>query len=226
MNKLRNLLVTVIAITSLTSASFAGNFGIGVSGSLAMVKASGTESDRDGTADTSIRAAEVDNNVFAGEIFAEYTTDYFNGMTIGASWVPGTADVSSSVLNRTDSGSTDSTDDNIDRTAQAEVENITTYYAELPLMDALYLKAGFVQMDVNTLEKLKSGVAYNNNSVDGTMLGLGVKADIGSNMYYKVEGTMTNMEQATFTDNNTVKGNQVKADLDVNKLTIALGYKF
>ena len=109
MNKLINMLVAVIAITSLTTSSFAGNFGLGVSGSYAMVDGTGVEKDRDGTADASDRKSEASNNVFAGEIFAEYTTDFFNGITLGASWVPGSADVNSSSLSRIDSGSSDST---------------------------------------------------------------------------------------------------------------------
>ena len=76
MIKLRNTLVTVIAITSLSmlsvTSSFAGTLGFGVAGSVANIAASGQESDRDAGTDESGRTATASNNAYIGSIFAEY----------------------------------------------------------------------------------------------------------------------------------------------------------
>jgi hypothetical protein len=228
MNTIKNMLMTVIAITFLSTSAFAGSVGFGVTGSIAVVEANGTETDGTSTGasatDVSSRAAAASNNVAIGSVFAEYMFDGDHGMTFGIDWIPGAADVNSKKLSRTDAtadaGETDQDDGTY--TAQAEVENHMTYYAELPIHGGLYVKAGYVEMDVNTTETSIGGT-YGNTSVDGTLLGLGYKVDFGTSSYYKLEGTQTEFDTITL---KSTTNNQVKADLDVTRLTFALGYKF
>ena len=47
MIKLRNMLIAVIAITSIATAGHAGSFGVGVTGNMVSVSASGTETPGD-----------------------------------------------------------------------------------------------------------------------------------------------------------------------------------
>jgi hypothetical protein len=169
-----------------------------------------------------------------GSIFAEYTFDGFNGLTIGVDHIPGSADVNSSSLKRTDiQTSVEDTDTtvatSIDRTAQAEVENHMTYYVELPFGGSgIYGKLGHVEMDVNTTENLGTP-KYGNSSVDGTMFGLGFKHNSDSNWFYKVEATHTEFDtlNLTSTGNTTDStANKITADLDVTKASFALGFSF
>jgi hypothetical protein len=229
MIKLRNMLIAMIAITALSTNAFAGNFGAGVTGGLAFVSASGTEKDKDGTADTSTRDATASNFAGVGSVFAEYTFDGMGGMSLGIDWIPMSADVNSKKITRTDAtaNATEATQDDGDRSAQAEIENVITYYAELPLGGTgFYAKAGYVTMDVNTTETALNSRVYGNTSVDGVSYGVGVKQDIGDNAYYKVEGLITEFDTLTLKDNVATKGNQISADLDVAKLSVALGFKF
>ena len=232
MNKLRNMLIAAISVAFLSTSAFAGSFGIGAAGSLAAIGGSGTETE--GTAaDTSVNTATASNNTYVGSVFAEYTFD--NGFTIGADWIPGSADVNSKKISRTDTELSEQGDDIPDndsatRTASAEVENHITYYAELPLGGSgLYAKAGFVQMDVNTTEKLFETSKYGNDTVDGMTVGLGFKVDSGSNWYYKLEANHTEFDTLTLKSTGNASessANTIKADLDVTKATFALGYKF
>ena len=232
MNKLRNTLIAAISVAFLSTSAFAGSFGIGAAGSLAQIGGSGTETE--GTAaDTSVNKANFSNNAYIGSVFAEYSFD--NGFTIGADWIPGSADVNSQKISRTDTELSEQGDDIPDndsatRTASAEIENHITYYAELPLGGSgMYAKAGFVQMDVNTTEKLFETSKYGNDTVDGITYGLGFKADTGGNWYYKLEANHTEFDTLTLksTGNATESSaNTIKADLDVTKATFALGYKF
>jgi len=227
MNKIKNMLIAVIAITSLSTAAFAGSIGIGVTGSYAAIAGEGKEADKTATSDASVRDANASNNATVGSIFVEYSFDRFNGLTFGYDSIPGSADVNSKTLSRTDSGSgdADATNDDRARTAQATIENIHTIYVELPLgSSGLYLKGGQTSMDVNTKETTNSN--YGNTSVDGTQWGIGVKRDIGTNLYYKVEGTKTDFDKIKLNDAQSDKGSKIEADLDVTKVTFALAYKF
>ena len=101
-------------------------------------------------------------------------------------------------------------------------------YAEVPLHAGLYAKGGYVQMDVNTLESSTATLSgsYGNETVNGIMYGLGYKNSFGSNGFYKIEGTFTDMDSMTFQSSTTDKGNKITADLDATKATFAIGYNF
>lgn len=231
MNKLKNMLIAMIAIFALSTSAFAGTIGLGLTGNVAAISGSGTGTE--GTAaDESPQTAEVSDTTGIVSLFAEYTFDRFNGFTLGIDLIPGSAQVSNG-FTRTDTnnahleetgGATSTT-----RKAQAEVENHYTYYAELPIHGGLYVKAGMVTMDVNTLDT-GGNSRYGNTDVDGTLIGAGYKNEIGSNSYYKIEGTRTTFD--TIKLNSTgglgtiVNNSTVSADLDVTKVSFALGYKF
>ena len=230
MIKLRNMLVAMVAILALSTSAYAGSFGIGATGSMAVV--SGQGSSVEGTAaDESPQSAEVTKNTAVGSLFAEYTLEGYGGMTFGIDYIPGSADVSKG-FSRTDTnnahlaeaGGTTSTV----RSANAEIDNHMTYYAELPIHAGLFVKAGLVKMDVTTKETGGNSL-YGNASLDGTLLGAGYKTDIGSNMYYKIEGTYTDFDTLKLTSSGglgtIVNNSTISADLDVTKLTFALGYK-
>ena len=233
MTKLKNLMIAVIMITSMSTAAFAGSFGIGVSGSLFNISAEGTELEA-GATDEINNKANASNNGYLGSIFAEYSFDGLGGLTLGVSHIPGSADVNSKSIKRTDvqtsiEGNLATISTSIDRTAQAEIDNHYTYYAELPLFGSgLYGKAGMTQMDVNTTENLGTP-KYGNTSVDGVLFGLGFKHNTDSNWYYKVEATHTEFDTINLTSTGNTTGstaNKITADLDVTKATFALGYSF
>tara|TARA_A100001015_G_scaffold209366_1_gene234383 strand:- start:161 stop:826 length:666 start_codon:yes stop_codon:yes gene_type:complete len=221
---MKKILIGLLVSFALTGVSYAGSYGIGVTGSLAGVHADGTEADKDGTSDSSVRTATASETAIIPSLFGEYSWD--NGFTVGLDYVLGTANVNSKKITRTDDSAESAQDG--DRSAQAEIENVTTIYVEVPVHAGLYLKGGFVQMDVNTLETdtVTTAGSYGNSSVDGTVLGFGYRNSFGTNGFYKVEGTFTEMDTVTFNSTTTDKGNKITADLDVTKATFAIGYNF
>ena len=229
MKQIKNMLLAVIAITFLSTSASAGNFGLGVSGSIAIVEGTGTEAllASDTGTEESVRTASASDQSFVGSIFLEYTMESMGGMTFGIDWMPGSAEVSNGKLSRTDTtvDGTETTQDDGTSTANAEVSNHMTYYAELPIHAGTFAKFGFVQVDVDTTET--NGVTgkgtYGNGTVDGYLFGAGYKADIGGNGYYKLEGTITSFDILTLASSTD---NSITADLDVTKLTLAYGYKF
>ena len=162
MKKLKNILFGLIATISLTSFAYAGSFGLGVTGSYTKINASGTETTPAGTeTDSSVKTKSVDDNAILGSIYAEYSLDDAswgaagNGITLGVSYTPGTADVSDKVHSRTDSINKDADVTSAGSStykADAEVEKYQNIYIEVPLWKSFYVKAGMSQIDVITKE--------------------------------------------------------------------------
>jgi hypothetical protein len=234
MIKLRNLLIAAIAIVGLSTSASAGTFGVGVSGTFANINAEGTETEGTET-DASPVTANATNTAWIGSIFAEYTMDALGGMTLGIDYIPGTADVNSRDISRTDTETsqeattTSHTTASVKRTAQAEVENHITYYAEIPVTAGIYAKGGIVTMDVNTTENIGTTKTYGNTDVDGILFGLGYKTSGSGALYYKLEATHTAFDSLSLSEQGQSAqspANKITADLDVTKATFAIGYAF
>ena len=235
-NKTIKALMTLIAISSLSSFAYAGSFGIGVSGNIASVSADGTESTPPATGseatDTSVKTATAGNDFAFGSIFAEYNFGDSERFTLGVDWIPGTADVNSKNISRTDAngGAGETNKQGGTRTANAEISDHITYYAELGIAGGIYAKAGFAQVDIKTkdtfadLDATASAVgSYPDKTLDAWTYGLGYKGSFGNNGFYKVEGYVIDYDtySASSGTNNTVTAN-----LDVVGAALKLGYKF
>ena len=219
-----------------SSVANAGSFNVGVTGALAKVSASGTETTgagATGSANTNSTSVENDN-VPIGSVFAEYQSDYY-GLTLGYEHIPGAADVSDTVKTRTDTETSvtgDTTGNTDARTfkANAEVENYNLVYVELPIYNQLFIGAGLSEIDVNTTEVASSnGGSYGNTTLDGTMYRLGIKGAIGDNAGYKLFYEVNDFDtlKLTSTGNSVAdETNSISADLDVDMLKFALSYNF
>ena len=224
---MRKLIITIIASLSLSGAAYAGSYGIGVSGSLAHVKADGKEvtgagTVGGGTSDTHNKS--VDELALIGSIFVDYEMD--NGMVLGFSHLPGSADVSGKTHQRAETAQGKSgtdADGSVTRTADAEVENFNTIYIEYPVSDVVYAKLGFSQLDVITKENaVTDSGTYGNATLDGITLGAGINGSLGE--YF----TKTSVEYTDFEDLklNSTTDNRIEADLDVLEFKVSIGKRF
>ena len=229
-------LITIL-FASLFSFSVAHSEGVivGVTGSYVDASASGTESDISGASDTSARKADVDDQAVLGSLYAEYMLGYGwanedNGVTIGVEYLPFAVNVSDKAFTRTDatSDANEDTQDDGDRTAQAEIENLMIGYIELPVSGPIYVRAGLAQMDVNTKETstLSHASTYGNTTVDGTNLGFGVKSTMANGLAWKLSYEQTEFDTLSINSSQTDKGNKITADLDTSELSFSVGYKF
>ena len=119
--------LTLALILTVFSSSYAlAEFAIGVSGAIADIEASGTETEGGETNST-----DVDNQAAVFSVFAEYSPGFVSGLTLGVDYIPGTADVSNEVKSRTDtetsvtSTATETTTVR-SQSAQAEIEDHMT----------------------------------------------------------------------------------------------------
>jgi hypothetical protein len=219
-------LITAIATIALTGAAYAGGFGVGVSGSIAKVDASGSETTTAGTVGggaANTTQSSVDDNSFIGSIFVDYEFD--NGITVGFSSVPASADVSSKTHSRAETAQgIAGVDANgaLTRTADAEVENFNTLYVEYP-MGPYFAKLGWSQLDVNTLENaVTDSGTYGNATLDGYTIGFGANADFGG-FFTKTSIEFTDFEDLSLT---STTSNTITADLDVVEFKVAVGKRF
>ena len=231
---MRKILIGLSAGAALlfgTASTFAADgFGVGVALSAASINASGTETET-GSQTAETTKAGVSNRVLIGSVFAEYTKGLF---TVGIDYVPFDADVSNATHTRTDVETSTTASQTIEtttsrtQTAAAEITGHTTAYIEVG--NNVYLKAGYVQVTVNTLESLGTGSSYGNADLNGTLLGAGFRGGGDSGLYYKLEGTYTDYDTLNLTSTVARTGvttnNKISADLDVSRLTLGVGYRF
>ena len=151
MKKWNILLGALLSIFLITSAQ-AGSFGLGVSGNIASVSADGTETDGNTATGTetenSVMTATAGNEVAFASIYAEYAFGDGENFVLGVEHIPGSADINSETLSRTDASQGSYTaEDTGTVKANAEISNHTTYYAELGQgPTGLYGKLGFAQV--------------------------------------------------------------------------------
>ena len=219
------MLVTLFG-TSLALADYA----MGVSGAIAKLEASGTETE--GGEKTS---ADVTHTLPIASIFAEANDVMGTGITVGLDYIPVTADVSSSVKQRKDTetsvtGTATETTTARTQKAQAELSQHITLYAAYDIADGLFVKAGLVQVDLDTTESLDTGSKYGNETLNGYIIGVGIQSDVGSNSFARLEASYTDYEDVSITSSVARTGvstnNKIEADLDVTQLKASFGYKF
>ena len=221
-------IITIVASLFLFASANALEFGVGLSGSLATVNATGSEAEGSNTgAEASIRSIDVDNAFLpVGSVFAEAI--FGNGLTFGIEMVPMTADVSDATHSRTDAAiatAGEGTVGTIVREAKAEVENFTTIYTEIPLGN-FYVKAGLSQIDVNTNETAQTdGGTYGNDTLDGVTFGAGIKGE-WAGFYTKLGAERTDFDSYKATSSSIGTGHTVTADLDVTQIKFSIGKAF
>ena len=197
-------------------------FTVGVTGSMAMIDASGQE-----TEGGEISRAEASNNTGVASIFVEYNEIMGSGLSLGVDYIAGSADISSSIKSR---GDANSEGDSGTNKAQAELEDHMTIYATYNVAEGLYLKAGYVQVDLNTLENLSTGSKYGNETLTGVEVGAGVEFEVYNNAVGRLEITRIDYEdislRSSVARSEVAVNNLIEADIDVTRMSASIGYKF
>jgi len=223
---MKKVIISLLASIALTGVSYAGSFGVGISGSVIQVEADGTETTTAGTVAggaANTNSKSVDDTSAIASVFVDYELD--NGMVIGFSHVPGSADVTGKAHNRTEAAQGVSGTDasgTVTRTADAEVENFNTLYIEYPI-GSFFAKVGWSQIDVNTKENaITDSGTYGDETLDGYSIGAGINGAFNS-YFTKTSVEYTDFEDLALT---STTGNKISADLDVLEFKLAVGKRF
>ena len=192
----------------------------GISGALTQINASGTETE--GGEKTN---GEADNLIIIPSVFLEFGS---GNLKLGLDYIPLDADVSSKTKKRTDtetsvSGTVTSTTTTRNQSAQAELKDHITLYANYALNDGLYLKGGVAHVTLNADESLGTGSKYGEDDIIGYVLGFGV--DSGN---WRTEILYTDYEDISLTSSvartDVTTNNKIDADLDT--LALKVSYAF
>jgi hypothetical protein len=110
-------------------------------------------------------------------------------ISIGIDYVPTSLESETAQQLKTDRVS-DASDDDVTQKIQVDFEDLTTLYVAVNIGENFYVKAGSVEVDVITNEKLGTGAVYGNTSLDGTMYGAGYHKSFDNGMFIRAEANV------------------------------------
>jgi hypothetical protein len=222
MKKIVLLVSFILGSFTMVSAEIGVN--LGVSGNLSVFHATGTERDRN-TARTGTEISKEDATGVAGyaSVFLEKTLG--DRFSVGLDYVPTALESETAQNVRQDITTTTAT---TARTNSVKVafEDLTTLYVALNVTDSFYVKAGMAQVDVITKENLATGSAYGDTKLDATVFGLGFNNSFGDGMFYRIEGTYMDFEDATLQSTSNTDNSVSLNDLEGASAKISIGKSF
>ena len=200
-------------IMSFSSAKAEIQYGFAITAGQADI--SGTETE--GTAaDTSDRSKSIKETFVGGDIFIESVSD--SGMTYGLSYVPIDVKLGSGSRTDTSTGADVASEaDTGTRTAEADLSDLVTAYANIPFgTNGWYTLLGVHMATVETTETLNTN-AYPNEDIFGAQIGFGQR---NGNMKY--EFSYSNFEEINISS--AAGANSVSADADVLQFRLSYGF--
>ena len=209
-------LFILIAMHTTANAEFTG----GVSLHVGEASTDGTETEKTVTGVTSEKSTKSVDEIFVGaSIFGEY--QFANGFAIGVDYVP--LDIELGSGKRTDAttdhggADVDAATDTGDRSASADLEDLITIYAHVP-MGPVYGIVGYHNVTVSTKETLPTS-SYGNADIDGYQIGLGVKRDRA-----RFEVSYSDFDDISLTGTGNTTNNSITADADAIKATLSFSF--
>jgi hypothetical protein len=178
---------------------------------------SGTETE--GTAaDTSVRSKTIKELIYGGDIYAEYTSG--GGVTYGLSLVPLNLEVGDGSRTDTSTGADVASEANTGtRTASAELSNLITAYANIPLgAGGWYGLLGVHMTTVDTSETLPNS-KYGNEDIFGGQIGIGQRSG-----KFKYELSYSDFEDINISSSGGDNSNSVSADADALTFKMSFGF--
>lgn len=203
---MKKIILGIILTLSYFSVATAGpGINIGISGQMGLFSATGSEKDI-GTNGTT---TDADENRSRTDILGIAYSSFFiektlgSRLTIGYDYVPDALATESQEHITTDQrGST--TDNAVTNKVQVDFEDLSTYYLAVNLNENVYIKAGIVEVDLITNEKLDTGSTYGNTSIDGNMMGVGYNKTFDNGIFLRGEGTYIELDGTSLTSSTGV----------------------
>ena len=107
---------------------------------------------------------------------------------------------------------------------------MTSIYLIKTFDSGVFVKIGQTSTSVNTKEVLSTGSKYDNEDVDGMVLGLGINRTKDSGFFYRISGEVTDYDSITLNsktaDADTGKKNKIVADIDTVAFKFSIGKAF
>jgi hypothetical protein len=237
MKKINTILAAVSALLmlSVTSAnSLEFKAGVSANGMAAYANATETlKGDGDGDGGQTGRTTNEEAVLATSfaSVFAEVSSDEMLGLGIGISYAPDVVELDKETRH-VDPVNADAGNDAAGAQQVAgEVKDLLSIYLTLPVGDTgAYVKAGYNQAVLNTLETLSTGSKYENVDLYGYTVGGGYEGTLSDMVFWRAEGTYqawddiaANGSQSDGDDNTT---NRITAEMGSVTGTFSIGMKF
>jgi len=189
---------------------------IGVTLQSGRYETSGHEKEKNTAGDQEQNAKSVSETFTGASIYIEAVAD--SGFTLGIDWVPTDIELGSGTRTDSDSGESTNDDDTGTRTASADLTNLITLYANMPLFGSnMYGLVGVHHGDIETNETLQTST-YPDDSVTGYQIGLGYRSGkLKGQVYYSDFGDIA-------LESNQGNGQAIRASADVVAATLSYGF--
>ena len=210
----KTLIALFIAMFSFGSASADAGVSIGVSGNMGLFASTATEFD-EGTHGTTTGPDESNTeSEYLGLGYVSLFIEKSVGAAfIGVDYVPQSLESETKDSVRSDCTGTETCGANgftqQTQTIKVEFNDLVTAYAGLSIGNA-YVKAGVVQVDLDTKENLGTGSSYGNTSMDGIMVGVGGQTTLDNGMFIRAEANFMEFDPVSLTSDTTV--NKITVD--------------
>ena len=172
----------------------------GISYNSAVYGASATETNR--AEDNTIKTTQSESGVFTDSHasgFIELNAGEF--VSIGFEHTPDS--ITTPQADRT-------TNTNAKTTVSVDFNDLNISYVKFNIPGGLYLKAGYVETDLDVKESMASGSTYSNPSTSGSVLGIGYARSVNdSPLAIRIEGSYMELDDVTSTNGVSASGGTV-----------------
>ena len=183
---------------------------VGISGNMGVYAATGIENNFN-EAGTAIDETTKEYGAFATEyasIFLEVGLN--DAVSIGLDYVPQTIETPKNISQE---------DESNENTVEAHFEDLTTLYAKINVpLGGTYLKLGYTQAEVISVENMSSGNSYGNDTTSGYTVGIGYDHEVSNGFSIRAELTGSD-----FSDVKTTNGQTNKTEIQVKDMIGARG---
>jgi len=201
MKKITIAILMLLGSFSMASAELGVK--IGASMNIGIFHGEGTDTDNGGTASSSV--AEVQRGDATGvagftSFFIEKDLAFLPGpfarFSVGYDLVNQDFESDTAENDRV-SLDEDVTSTSKTNTVKIAFENMATTYVTFNITDSLYVKTGSISVDLVTKESLGTGGSYGDESLSGSMAGIGMSHMFDNGLFFRTEGTLMELDNPT-----------------------------
>ena len=191
---------------------------VGISGNMGVYAATGIE-DNYNEAGTAIDTTTKEYGAFVTEYASIFLEVGLNDVvSLGLDYVPQTIETPKNTSNDGENTKQDGSPSNVNH-VEAHFEDLTTLYAKLNIpLGGTYLKLGYTQAEVISIENMSSGNSYGNDNTSGYTVGIGYDHEVSNGFSIRAELTGSD-----FSDVQTTNGQTNKTEIKVKDMIGARG---
>jgi len=197
-------LVSVMFLISTASADLGVN--VGITGTMGLFAASGSESQTDATGGEGTTKQE-NTEIGAGGFGSIFIEKEFGRFAIGYDHTPEVFSTETAETLKNDQQTANTATVTVaTNTVQVDFDEMNQIYVKAMVTDNLYVKAGAMEVKVKTNESLATGSTYGDTTLDGTAVAIGYHKELDNALFFRIEGQYMSFDGVTLSSNdNTIK---------------------